>query len=665
MAVKKVNTLNAHENPSTNENEFDVENYMNVNWEKIIDVVDNNADELIEAQQTQIIQNSTISDMNIDIEENANNIIALQKENTALKEELERQKEDNKLNGLTEDNSGELVHIENTTGARFNSLEIFGNEKQETREGKNLYNVYDTEGRNFNSTLLKIDDEDKISLKDYTNSSDKTKWVNFETNINQKIKANTDYYVVTEIFSVNGEGQLTTVSSNASSPGQFATSVSYNFSALAAGDVKIAQITSREDLSTCVSMLRSFLQFTAGQGGSISFRVSVLEKSVTAEDFKYERYGESPSFNYLSEIKTVENSINLKICNKNFLDIQKNATVEKGGMTFTTDEDGILTINGTSNTNIYLQLNAEGILDNNVTNWKQSNFKEGNYVFSVENLSDAQSGYVNINAFVRKGAYVSGHVYAMLTNVTNAKTKSVAMNLTEDVNAVCYLWIANGITLNNAKLKFQIELDNATEIVANEEQSFAVAVQQPMFSKDKFDLLNKKEKHYMKKLILDGTQNVWGAKESSSGKVVQFGITLPFTAKEDAFAISNYFKKEKNYGIVNTFVISSLRYTVFFHIPREDITEITDVAVKNLLKQKFDAGNPVTLWVEAEEPDELDLTDEQIEVLEQIEQATTYKEVTNVYTEDEIGAIIKTNTNVDLSKMINNVVEAQLSQIGG
>ena len=192
MAVKKVNTLNAHENPSTNENEFDVENYMNVNWEKIIDVVDNNADELIEAQQTQIIQNSTISDMNIDIEENANNIIALQKENTALKEELKRQKEDNKLNGLTEDNSGELVHIENTTGARFNSLEIFGNEKQETREGKNLYNVYDTEGRNFNSTLLKIDDEDKISLEDYTNSSDVTKWVNFETNINQEIKANTD-----------------------------------------------------------------------------------------------------------------------------------------------------------------------------------------------------------------------------------------------------------------------------------------------------------------------------------------------------------------------------------------------------------------------------------------------------------------------------------------
>ena len=122
-----------------------------------------------------------------------------------------------------------MIHIENTTGARFNTLEIFGNEKQDTREGKNLYNVYDTEGRNFNSTLLKIDDEDKISLEDYTNSSDTTKWIDFNTNISSKIKASTVYYVVTEIFSVSGSGNLTVVSTNATAPGQFTTSVSYNF----------------------------------------------------------------------------------------------------------------------------------------------------------------------------------------------------------------------------------------------------------------------------------------------------------------------------------------------------------------------------------------------------------------------------------------------------
>ena len=54
MAVKKIGTLNKHENPSTNENEFDIEDYMNANWDKIKEVVDNNADELSETQTNKV-----------------------------------------------------------------------------------------------------------------------------------------------------------------------------------------------------------------------------------------------------------------------------------------------------------------------------------------------------------------------------------------------------------------------------------------------------------------------------------------------------------------------------------------------------------------------------------------------------------------------------------
>ena len=34
MAVKKIENYNIHQNPATNENEFDVENYLNKNWNK-------------------------------------------------------------------------------------------------------------------------------------------------------------------------------------------------------------------------------------------------------------------------------------------------------------------------------------------------------------------------------------------------------------------------------------------------------------------------------------------------------------------------------------------------------------------------------------------------------------------------------------------------------
>ena len=683
MAVTENLELFKHDEPlATNEEQFNIKKALNDNFDILDGAVGDLQDKVIEhdehitamrkdiadiqkeqtAQDTNIenlqksVETNTKSIQTLDndvranadaITENTSDIKDLQAENTALKEELEKQKEDNKLNGLTEDNEGELVHIENTTGARFNSLEIFGNEKQETREGKNLYNVYDTEGRNFNSTLLKIDDEDKISLEDYTNSSDTTKWIDFNTNISQKIKASTVYYVVTEIFSVSGSGNLTVVSTNASAPGQFATSVSYNFSALAAGDVKIAQITSREDLSNCVSMLRSFLQFTAGQGGSISFRVSVLEKSVTAEDFKYEKYGESPSFYYPSEVKAVENSINLKICNKNFLEITaENQTLNGIAIDIVGNR---VTLNGTATKDFEFDLAKNFYLPakNMFVSFKEEGSVDAvNCTYSLRNADNKQLlGYNKIGSSTNKTI--------------------VANDLGNNMKFFAF-WITQGTVFTNFAVEIQIEAGaSATDIVANEQQEHVVPVQQKMFSKDKFDLKKKKEVHSMKKIVLDGVYYVWGVKAIGSGSVVQFGINLGFTAKENPLAISNYFKKETNYSVVNTFVIASNLKTAYFHIPADSIEEVSTTTLQKKLKELYDAGNPVELWVEAEEPDELDLTEEQIAVLEQIEQATTYKEVTNVYTTDEIGAIIKTNTNVDLSTIINNVVEAQLSQIGG
>ena len=174
MAVKKVNTLNAHENPSTNENEFDVENYMNVNWEKIIDVVDNNADELIQVQGKQTEQSTAINTLDKEIklntdaiEGNKKSIEELIAENTALKEELERQKEDNRLNGLTEDNEGEMLHITNTTGARFNSLEICGNEKQDyyLPDGYTQLEYLESSGTQYIDTGYKANQKTEYEVK--------------------------------------------------------------------------------------------------------------------------------------------------------------------------------------------------------------------------------------------------------------------------------------------------------------------------------------------------------------------------------------------------------------------------------------------------------------------------------------------------------------------
>ena len=317
-------------------------------------------------------------------------------------------------------------------------------------------------------------------------------------------------------------------------------------------------------------------------------------------------------------------------------------------MTFTTDENGILTINGTSTANIYLQLNAEGILDNNISRWKQTNFKKGNYVFSVHNLSDIRKN-LNMSAFVRKTAYSTN--YADLLYFMQREKTYEQFSFEEDTDAVVYLWIHSGITLENVKLKFQIELDeSATDIVANEQQNYIVPVQQKMFSKDKFDLLNKKEKHFMKKIILDGTYTIYNSKAVGTS-IIQFGTNLGFYAKENPLAISNYFKQSKYFSVVNTVVIGSNLNTAYFHIPRESVEgDITDSAVQALLKQKADAGNPVTLWVEAETADELDLTPAQINILNQIENIELYEGINNITATSSIDP----NLQVTVKKLVED-----------
>ena len=184
----------------------------------------------------------------------------------------------------------------------------------------------------------------------------------------------------------------------------------------------------------------------------------------------------------------------------------------------------------------------------------------------------------------------------------------------------------------------------------HEEQSFVIPVQQKMFKQDKFDLLNKKEVHNVKNVVLDGTYPVWNLKTSLDGTVIQFGINLGFTAKENAFAVSNYFKEETNYNVANTFLISGSRTTAYLHIPRNSLTEVSTTALQNKLKELYDAGNPVTLWVEAETADELDLTPAQINILNQIENIELYEGINNITATSSIDP----NLQVTVKKLVED-----------
>lgn len=724
-------------------------------------------EEISDIQEKQKIQNEDIE--------------TLKAEKEALEKEVQSLKEDAKLNSLTEDNEGELLHIDNSTGSRFNSLEIEGNEKQETREGYNLFDILNATLQNQDKGVTITKNNDGSITANGTPTSTYIAFVT-ENKIDNKLEDGETYTLWQENYSSTKYGgiYIQVIANPVAGSSQ---TVKY----IEASNKKITFDVDKTNYTYILKLQISTIE-NAGTFENYKNRYMLYKGT---EDKEFELYGAKPSFDKPSPIECVGDNINifddnyykgfvvtqqnynslekvdlklepnkyyvakiyfedgtsvavnnsnfmlyaykadgtqsvnipnqvakaysnatelvkakivanstglstyankviagikieevadedgqatpysnygqgciqLNIVNKNFLDIEKNATVTKDGVTVTTDENGILTLNGTTTTNIYIKLNGNDIVDNNISTWKQNHYKKGNYLFKVENLSSIQDA--NMSAFIRKGAIIAENVYATLFSVLNANTKTANLNLKEDVDAVVYLWIASGITLNNVKLKFQIELaESATEIVANEEQNYVIPVQQRMFKQDKFIKINGvwKEMHTMGTVY--AKESLLGIGNSlTEENFWRYSINLGNLNRKGGSYIrllSNYFKYgdsrwKKEEGICGWEAGQIL--SLGTHNKNYDTAE----KLKTFLTE-----NNVEFDYELKEPLYLDCTDEQIAVLDKIEkEAHTYSEVTNVYTEDKVGAIIKTNTNVDLKTVINNVVEAQLEQIGG
>lgn len=196
MAVKKIEELNIHRDVNSTE-QFDVQGYLNENWDKMQDVVDNNAEELMQAQKdiSTLKEDNKTNKSSIDVLEKSNETrdgkiskntedieaiqgsiktatetinkkdneqdgkITLNKESIKeIQAENERLREDIKSIATIGEASGENIHLEDSSEARC-EIKICGNHQQDTREGYNqLKNEGTTQTLN-NVTITKKEDE--------------------------------------------------------------------------------------------------------------------------------------------------------------------------------------------------------------------------------------------------------------------------------------------------------------------------------------------------------------------------------------------------------------------------------------------------------------------------------------------------------------------------
>lgn len=332
--------LKKHDNVATNENPMNLEDYLNENWDIIdetfgtannvikdlqINVEDLNSEndkqnedietlktdndtnkENIETNASNIEKNTKDIELNTEnIQTNTEDINTLKTQKKELEKEVQNLREDNRLNSLTEDNSGELIHINNSTGSRFNALEISGNEKQETREGYNLYNV-----KNLEKVPGQTVDEDDFITLEKTVAQSIDSYMNAHLKVSSALKANTNYWLVIEVKEFSGISKFILNQYLVESKTQIRTDVSLIEANQKAGTYKY-KVTTSEDFTGMAYCLRTFAKFNADTTGKIVFRMSLLEQEPDLDTFKYQKYGAMPSFDYSSEVKCVGDNINI------------------------------------------------------------------------------------------------------------------------------------------------------------------------------------------------------------------------------------------------------------------------------------------------------------------------------------------------------------------
>lgn len=145
--------------------------------------------------------------------------------------------------------------------------------------GKNLYDaVTQHSGKNLADGWMEIT-ADNISGND-------TKYTvldGVETNL---LKPSTKYTVITEIKSWSGKGFFEAVTTLEDKfRGQF----TQTSSVISGNGIFISHLTTRDDFSECLTMLRSVISVEAGNSLSFKFRISVVEEDygITANTFTY------------------------------------------------------------------------------------------------------------------------------------------------------------------------------------------------------------------------------------------------------------------------------------------------------------------------------------------------------------------------------------------
>ena len=209
--------------------------------------------------------------------------------------------------------------------------------------------------------------------------------------------------------------------------------------------------------------------------------------------------------------------------------------------------------------------------------------------------------------------------------------------------------------IGSTDLNYRLQLEKGatvTNFVEHQEQNYILDIQKPMLKWDYFDLERKKEVHVTNKIILDGTKKFVVGNPAGRYYLDTELNNLSYEA------ISNCFKQgtENTFNVDNTIVLQTNR----INLMNKEIA--TAEEFNNAVLELYNVGTPIEIYYPTTEPTELDLTESQIQVLEQLNKLRLYKGVNNIFTLEDI-ALLQAEYGVDIQSKINSLINAKISEL--
>lgn len=236
-----------------------------------------------------------------------------------------------------------------------------------------------------------------------------------------------------------------------------------------------------------------------------------------------------------------------------------------------------------------------------------------------------------------------------ILQLRSLKKTKITKNLLEELTRFS-IYVGVG-KYNNFSFELQLEIgDNQTVSVGPAEQSYIMPTQTEMLENDYLDYDNEEEVHVWGKKIFDGTEN-WAYEKltSADGEKNNFYLKID-DAMSNGKVYSNAFAQRTTLADNYSMFMSAgknlnLRY--------QEKSSSTDF--KAYLKSQYDAGTPVVVYYQLATPTRLKFTNEQKAVAKELNNARTYKNVTNITTDSK--AILSLDYAKDLETLLKSTSE--------